>query len=53
MRYGLDNDSTGLHAIWKMSNPTAMAGLSLAVLATFALLLTAASIRIFSRSATR
>jgi len=53
MRYGLDNDSTGLHAIWNMSNPTAMAGLSLAVLATFALLLTAASIRIFSRSATR
>jgi ABC-2 type transport system permease protein len=53
MRYGLDNNSSGLHAIWNMSNPTAMAGLSLAVLFAFAMLLTAASIRIFSRSAVR
>lgn len=53
MRYGLDNDSTGLHAIWNMSDPTAMAGLSIAVILAFALLLTAASIRVFSRSAVR
>ena len=51
MRYGLNNDRTGLHAIWNMSNPTAMAALSLAIITAFALLLTAASIRIFSRSA--
>ena len=53
MRYGLLDDSTGLHAIWKMSDPTAMAGLSIAVVLAFALLLTAASIRVFSRSAVR
>ena len=53
MRYGLDNDSTGLHAIWNMSDPTAMAGLSIAVVLAFALLLTVASIRVFSRSAVR
>ncbi|HEU5213661.1 MAG TPA: ABC transporter permease [Gaiellaceae bacterium] len=50
MRYGLANDGTGLHAIWHMSNQSAMAGLSLAVLTVFALLVTAASIRVFSRS---
>ena len=53
MRYGLSNDSTGLHAIWHMSDPTAMAALSFVALAAFALLLTVASIRIFSRSAVR
>jgi len=51
MRYGLDGDATGLHAIWHMSDPAAMAGLSLAVVAAFAVLMTAASIRVFSRSA--
>ena len=50
MRYGLGNDGTGLHAIWHMSNQSAMAGLSLAVVTVFALLVTAASIRVFSRS---
>jgi ABC-2 type transport system permease protein len=53
MRYGLLNDSSGLHAIWKLSNPTAMAGLSLAVVALFAGLLTAVSIRVFTRAALR
>ena len=53
MRYGLLGDSTGLHAIWGLSDPTAMAALSLAVVGGFALLLTAASIRVFSRSAVR
>src|SRR5262245_25807430 len=51
MRYGLRGDVTGLHAIWGMSDPVAMAALSLAVIGGFALLLTAASIRVFSRSA--
>src|SRR5207302_8851803 len=53
MRYGLLGDSSGLHAIWKLSDPTAMAGLSLAVVALFAALLTAVSIRVFTRAALR
>ena len=53
MRYGLRGDGTGLHAIWGLSDPTAMAALSLAVVGAFAVLLTAASIRVFSRSAVR
>jgi ABC-2 type transport system permease protein len=51
MRYGLSGDGSGLHAIWGMSDPETMAALSLAVVAAFALLLTAGSIRVFSRSA--
>jgi len=51
MRYGLSGDGSGLHAIWGMTDPTPMAALSLAVVGGFALLLTAASIRVFSRSA--
>jgi ABC-2 type transport system permease protein len=51
MRYGLRGDWSGLHAIWGMNDPNAMAALSLAVLSAFALLLTVASIRVFSRSA--
>ena len=53
LRYGLLQDSSGLHAIWGMSDPAAMAALSLAVVGGFALLLTAASIRVFSRAAVR
>ena len=53
LRYGLNGDATGLHSIWKLSDPTAMAGLSLAVVAVFAALLTAVSIRAFARSALR
>jgi len=53
MRYGLLQDSTGLHSIWGLSDPTAMAGLSLAVVGAFALLLTVGSIKVFSRSAVR
>jgi hypothetical protein len=53
MRYGLLDDSSGLHNIWRMSNASAMAGLSLAVVAAFAVLLTVASIRVFTRSALR
>src|SRR5438132_3154656 len=35
VRYGLLGDSSGLHAIWRMSDPTAMAALSLGVVALF------------------
>src|SRR5205807_2030031 len=51
MRYGLLGNSAGLHDIWRMSDPTAMAGLSLAVIGAFAALLTAVSIRVFTHSA--
>ena len=53
MRYGLLGDPSGLHNIWELSNPTAMAVLSLAAVAVFALTLTIASIRVFARSAVR
>ena len=53
MRYGLRGDSSGLHNIWRMGDTTAMAGLSLVVLAAFALALTFAAIRVFTRSALR
>jgi ABC-2 type transport system permease protein len=53
VRYGLLGDSTGLHAIWGMGDAPAMAALSLLVIAVFAALLTAVSIRAFSRSAVR
>ena len=51
VRFGLLHDSSSLHNIWKMQNASAMAGLSLAVVAAFALLLTAAGIRAFGRHA--
>jgi ABC-2 type transport system permease protein len=53
MRYGLLGDSTGLHAIWKMGDPTAMAALSLGFVALFAVLLTTVSVRVFTRAALR
>jgi ABC-2 type transport system permease protein len=53
MRYGLLGDSSGLHAIWSMSDPTAMAALSLGVVALFAAALTVVSIRVFTRAAMR
>jgi|SRR5579884_673385 len=51
MRYGLLGDSSGLQHIWGMTNPGGMAALSVAVVALFATLLTAASVRVFIRSA--
>lgn len=52
MRYGLvDPHGTGLHDIWGMSNVTAMAFLSLAVVAGFAVLMAIVSARVFTRSA--
>ena len=53
MRYGLLQDTSGLHAIWGLSSASAMAMLSLAVVGSFALLLTLISIRVFSDSAVR
>jgi ABC-2 type transport system permease protein len=52
MRYAfVDPSGHGLHDIWGMSNVTAEAWLSLAVVALWAALLTAVSIRMFRRSA--
>jgi ABC-type multidrug transport system permease subunit len=54
LRYGLvDPSGKGLHDIWGMSNVTAEAWLSLAVLLVFAAGLTWAAIRVFARSAVR
>jgi ABC-2 type transport system permease protein len=53
MRYGLLGDSSGLHQIWGLSNSAGMAGASIGVLALFALVLTAASVRVFTRAALR
>ncbi len=54
MRYAfVDPSGKGLHDIWGMSNPVAEAWLSIAVLTVFATLMTAISVRVFSRSAVR
>jgi ABC-2 type transport system permease protein len=53
MRYGLLGDSSGLHAIWKLSDPTAMAAMSLGVVAIFAAVLTSVAVRTFTRAAVR
>jgi ABC-2 type transport system permease protein len=51
MRYGLLGDSSGLHDIWRSSSVTAMAAMSLGVVAAFAALLTLLAIRSFTRAA--
>jgi len=53
VRYGLLRDSSGLHDIWSMHSATTMATLSLGVVAAFAAVLTAISIRVFNRAAVR
>ena len=54
LRYGLvDPRGTGLHDIWGMTNVTAMALLSLAVVAAFAGLMVVLSVRVFTRTAVR
>jgi ABC-2 type transport system permease protein len=51
IRYGLvDRRATGLHDIWGMSNPTAMAAMSLLVVAVFAALFTMLAVRAFNRA---
>ena len=52
MRYGLLNDSSGLHAVWRMHSTTASALLSLLVLSLFAGVLLRVAIRVFTRAAT-
>jgi ABC-2 type transport system permease protein len=51
-RYGLTSTSgsTALHNLWGMSNVTAMAALSLAVVVAFATLTMTAAIRLFTKS---
>ena len=51
VRWGLLGDSAGLHDIWRLQDTTAMASLSLGVVALFAVVLTTAAIRVFSRRA--
>ena len=52
LRYGvLDRTGAGLHDIWGMTSTTTDAALSLLVLAGWAILITAAAIRVFTRSA--
>jgi ABC-2 type transport system permease protein len=54
MRYGIvDRTGAGLHDIWGMSNTTAMAALSLGVVALFAVVFTALAIRVFKHTAVR
>src|SRR5256885_918901 len=52
LRYGLiDPSGRGLHDIWGMHNATTEAWLSLAVVAVYAVALTAIAIRVFERAA--
>jgi ABC-type multidrug transport system permease subunit len=53
MRYGLLGDGTGLHNVWKTNDMHLAAGLSLAIVIGFALVLTAAAVRTFTRAAMR
>jgi ABC-2 type transport system permease protein len=53
VRYGLLGDASGLHAIWKLHDATAMAGMSLLVVGAFAALLMTAAVRVFGRTAVR
>jgi ABC-2 type transport system permease protein len=53
MRYGLLGDPSGLHAIWNGGDPTAMAALSLLVVAAFAAVAIGLAIRVFTRAALR
>jgi ABC-2 type transport system permease protein len=53
IRYGLLGDTAGLHNIWQMSNPIAMAALSLAVVAVFAVAASRAAVAVFTRCAVR
>lgn len=54
MRYGfIDPSGSGLHDIWGMGNVTVEAWLSLAVVAIYAIALTAIAVRVFSRSAVK
>jgi ABC-2 type transport system permease protein len=54
LRYGLvDHRGQGLHDIWGMQNSTVMAALSFAVVALFALVMLALSVKVFTRTAVK
>jgi ABC-2 type transport system permease protein len=53
VRWGLLHDPAALHDIWGMQSTAAMAGLSMAVVAVFAIVMTSAAIRVFTRTAVR
>jgi ABC-2 type transport system permease protein len=53
VRWGLLHDPAALHDIWGMDDTAAMAGLSMAVVAVFALVTTSVAIRVFTRTAVR
>jgi hypothetical protein len=54
MRYAfVDPSGRGLHDIWGMHSAVTEAWLSLAVVAVFAVALTAISIRVFARAAVK
>jgi len=53
MRYGLLGDAGGLHAIWGMTDPVAMAALSAGIVAAFAALVFTGAMRAFAHSAVR
>jgi len=54
MRYGLvDHRASGLREIWGWHNPSAMAAASLAVVATYAVVFTLVSVKVFARAAVR
>lgn len=53
MRYGLLGDTSGLHNIWGTHDPTAMATLSLLVVAAFAALMLAIAMLTFAKAASR
>ena len=53
MRYGLLGDASGLHNIWGVHDATAMATLSLLVVAAFAALMVSIAIRTFTRAASQ
>jgi ABC-type multidrug transport system permease subunit len=51
VRYGLLDDPHALQDIWGMHSTTAMAAMSLLVVAVFAMIMTTAAVRVFSHSA--
>jgi ABC-type polysaccharide/polyol phosphate export permease len=53
VRWGLLQDPAALHDIWGMQSTAAMAGLSMAVVAVFAAVMTSLAIRVFTRTAVR
>lgn len=51
VRYGLLDDSSGLHGIWRIHSTSGSAALSLAVVALFALVATRVGVRAFTKRA--